>query len=66
MTDRLLRRKAAIEKINKVIPMSPSTFDRMRRDPDFPVPVQIRPTTRTVAWRERELDEYLTSMPRAA
>lgn len=62
----LLKRKDAIAFIQKVVPISPSTFDRMRHDPGFPEPRQLRPTSRTPVWVKAELAKYLETMPKAA
>lgn len=62
----LLKRKDAIAFIQKVVPISPSTFDRMRRDPDFPEARKLRPTSRTPVWVKSELVRYLETMPKAA
>lgn len=64
--DEYLKRKDAIEFVRKALPISPSTFDRMRQDPDFPTPRLLRPASRTPVWIKAELEKYLETMPKAA
>ena len=61
-----LKRNAAIEFVRESLLISPSTFDRMRRDPGFPEPRLLRPTSRTPVWIKSELAQYLETMPKAA
>ena len=51
----LLSRKQVIE----VTGLSRATIDRMRKDDDFPQPLQLSP--RRVAWRAADVREWVAS-----
>jgi prophage regulatory protein len=56
--DKLLRREAVIA----LTALSPATFTRIVAAGEFPQPV--RPSPRTVAWRETEVMDWIKTLPR--